>query len=72
MTGISFHYSKLKNSKQTFFNKMWLTDKKYNNWILEHDTFKTKTKCKKCLSDINLSNKGQAALDYHDRGIKHQ
>ena len=59
-------------SKQTYFNKLWLFNSKYSNWILEHDTFKTKAKCKVCQSDINLSNMGQAALDNHARGIKHQ
>merc|ERR1711874_963533 len=47
-------------------------NRKYNNWILEHDTFKTKARCKNCKTDINLGNMGHTALDKHARGIKHQ
>ena len=59
-------------NKQTYFNKLWLLNSKYSNWILEHDTFKTKARCKDCKTDINLSNMGHTALDKHARGIKHQ
>ena len=56
-------------NKQTYFNKLWLLNSKYSNWILEHDTFKTKARCKDCKTDINLSNMGHTALDKYARGI---
>ena len=59
-------------NKQTYFNKLWLLNSRYSNWVLEHETYKTKARCKDCKTDINLSNMGQNALDKHARGIKHQ
>ena len=58
-------------SRKTYFNKLWLFDPHYKDWILEDDTSNTKAKCKKCCCDIDLSNMGTCALDSHAKGFKH-
>ena len=68
-----FQNCKLKNMpKITYFNKLWLHDPKYQDWILEDNTTNTKAKCKICHCAIELSNMGTIALDSHIKSNRHK
>ena len=58
--------------KKAYFNKLWLYDPKYQDWILEDNTTNRKAKCKICLCAIELSNMGTIALDSHIKSNRHK
>ena len=59
-------------SKYTKFNREWLINPKYSQWIMPDESCDKSAKCKVCICKIDLSNMGRASLDSHMKSKKHQ
>ena len=58
--------------KQTFFQKEWLDDPEFKDWIQPVDSCNTEAKCKLCSKVFTLSNMGVGALKSHMKYKKHK
>lgn len=59
------------NSKVCKFNRDWLNDPEYKDWLREVPDAK-RAKCNLCQKDINLASMGISAVKSHARGDMHK
>jgi len=50
------------------FNKLWLDNTNYKEWILTVDDDPHKAKCSLCMKQIDLARMGESALRVHMKG----
>ena len=51
--------------KKCHFQNEWLTNEEYSNWVQAVLKYRSRVKCSFCKSEIDISNMGVAALDFH-------
>ena len=54
------------------FQKAWLDESEFKNWLRKDKTDVTKFRCAICSKSLTLSTSGRAALIDHAKGSKHK
>ena len=53
------------------FNKNWLRDEEYSEWLQEVPNDKYAFRCRACAKNLELGCMGKSALSRHTKGSKH-